>query len=272
MARYLIAGVMLFDDELYEVSGTGSAVTPVVLGAAASRCFSTLLEAQGAIVTKKQLLHAGWERYGQQVSANSVNQSIAQIRRCLSTVGYCDYVVTVPRIGYKISDALSIERLGDSLLLPDYDATTAEGDITALPVMLREEVALVSAKVRRCWHYLTGMAGVLLLNGLLAFAWQAAQLSSPLASAIELHYSPIPDSQKQHLFSAPGLNITPERINAHLLKLKSKPPAFTALASYAYVYVNGALRDNAYGYFLCRDPIEVSVSGCISYFVLDESE
>ncbi|MFU0840351.1 MAG: hypothetical protein ACFWUJ_17980 [Pseudomonas fragi] len=57
-----------------------------------------------------------------------------------------------------------------------------------------------------------------------------------------------------------------------MLKLKNKPPAFTALASYAYVYLNGALRDNAYGYFLCRDPIEVSVSGCISYFVLDESE
>lgn len=83
MARYLIAGVMLFDDELYEVSGLDTAVAPVVLGAAASRCFSTLLEAQGAIVTKKQLLHAGWERYGQQVSANSVNQSIAQMAVCL---------------------------------------------------------------------------------------------------------------------------------------------------------------------------------------------
>ena len=82
MARYLIAGVMLFDDELYEVSGAGDVVQSVMLGAAASRCFSTLLEAQGSIVTKKELLHAGWERYGQQVSANSVNQSIAQIRRC----------------------------------------------------------------------------------------------------------------------------------------------------------------------------------------------
>ncbi|MFJ4139424.1 winged helix-turn-helix domain-containing protein [Pseudomonas fragi] len=272
MARYLIAGVMLFDDELYEVSGLDTAVAPVVLGAAASRCFSTLLEAQGAIVTKKQLLHAGWERYGQQVSANSVNQSIAQIRRCLSTVGHCDYVVTVPRIGYKISDALSIERLGESALPPGGEGLGGGRNVAPLPITLNDDVALVSTKVSRCRRYLTVMAGVLLLNGFLAFAWQAAQLSSPLASAIELHYSPLPDTYKQHLFSAPGLNITPERINAHMLKLKNKPPAFTALASYAYVYLNGALRDNAYGYFLCRDPIEVSVSGCISYFVLDESE
>ena len=30
MARYLIAGVMLFDDELYEVSGVGGVVQAVV--------------------------------------------------------------------------------------------------------------------------------------------------------------------------------------------------------------------------------------------------
>lgn len=100
MARYLIAGVMLFDDELYEVSGLDTAVAPVVLGAAASRCFSTLLEAQVPLSPKSNYCMPGWGRYGQQVSANSVNQSIAQIRRCLSAVGHCDYVVTVPRIGF----------------------------------------------------------------------------------------------------------------------------------------------------------------------------
>ncbi|WP_019407889.1 winged helix-turn-helix domain-containing protein [Pseudomonas psychrophila] len=267
MARYLIADVMLFDDELYEVSDLGSGVAPIVIGAAASRCLSTLLEAQGAIVTKKALLYAGWERYGQQVSANSVNQSIAQIRRCLSTVGHSYFVVTVPRIGYKISDTLSIERLSDSAPAPNCEAYSA-------PILAvgGAEISVIAPPERRSRRTLLCLVGLLFFNTLLAFGWQGGQLSSPLSSAIELSYMPVPGGNNLHLFSAPGLNISPERIKAHLFKLKSKPPAFTGLASYAYVYFNGGLRDNAYGYFLCQDPIEVSVSGCISYLVVDETE
>ena len=271
MARYLIAGVMLFDDELYEVSGSSGVVQSMVLGAAASRCFSTLLEAHGAIVTKKELLHAGWERYGQQVSANSVNQSIAQIRRCLSTVGHCDYVVTVPRIGYKISDALSIEKLGDCAQAAPGDALCGGRDIASLSVMPGDQVAVPAGNKYSRRKFLL-LAGLLLFNTCLAFGWQTMRLSSPLSSAIQLSYLPVPVDHDLHVFSAPGLNTSPERVNTHLLKLKGKPPAFTSLASYGYVYMNGALRDDVYGYFLCREPIEVSVSGCISYFVVDGSE
>ena len=272
MARYLIAGVMLFDDELYEVSGVGGVVQAVVLGAAASRCFSTLLEAQGAIVTKKELLHAGWERYGQQVSANSVNQSIAQIRRCLSTVGHCDYVVTVPRIGYKVSDALSIEKLGDGTQPLSSDAHGCGRNITPLSVMPGDQPGVPAQKNFSSRRKYLSLAGLLLCNAFVAFGWHTLTLSSPLSPAIELTYLPVPGAYNLHLFSAPGLNVSPERINAHMLKLKEKPPAFTTLASYWYVYLNGALRDDVYGYFLCRDPIEVSVSGCISYFIVEGAE
>ena len=199
MARYLIAGVMLFDDELYEVSGAGDVVQSVMLGAAASRCFSTVLEVQGSIVTKKELLHAGWERYGQQVSANSVNQSIAQIRRCLSSVGHCDYVVTVPRIGYKVSDALSIEKLGDCTQPVAGDECSAGRDIKPLLVMLGDQVAVPADKKHSRRKYLF-LGGLLLFNMLLAFGWQAMKLSSPLSSAIELSYLPVPGERSLHLF------------------------------------------------------------------------
>ena len=53
MTRYVIADALLFDDEVYEISTPDCPDNSVMLGAAASRCFSTLLEAQGAIVTKK---------------------------------------------------------------------------------------------------------------------------------------------------------------------------------------------------------------------------
>lgn len=90
--------------------------------------------------------------------------------------------------------ALSIERLGDGALPPGGEGLGGGRNVAPLPITLNDDVALVSTKVSRCRRYLTVMAGVLLLNGFLAFAWQAAQLSSPLASAIELHYSPLPDA------------------------------------------------------------------------------
>lgn len=265
MARYLVADTLLFDDELYEICRPGSADAPVTLGAAASRCLATLLEANGAIVTKKNLLYEGWGRYGQQVSANSVNQSIAQIRRCLSRIGQPDCVVTVPRIGYKVCDALVIEIVAGVQVPQCAPAITVEGVVAPLAGKSVNEQRQVEHGHRAEW---AAYFGALLLNTLLAFGWGAMQLSSPLATAIEFKYFPVPNTQDFHLFSAPGLNVSPEQITEHIAKLKQSPPAFTALASNSYVYLNGALRDDVYTYFLCREPIEVSRSGCTAYVVM----
>lgn len=267
MTRYLIADVMLFDDELYEVCQLGvNTPSPVMLGAAASRCFSTLLDAKGAIVTKKELLHEGWERYGQQVSVNSVNQSVAQIRRCLSSIGHPDYVVTVPRIGYKICGGLAIEIIADVQVPQSTPVITVESTVTPLAVRCADEQVHVQHHHQRSvWGV---CFSVLLLNMLLAFGWGVMQMSSPLATAIDFNYLPVSGTQDFHLFSTPGLNVSPERITAHLLKLKSSPPVFAALTSHSYVYLNGALRDDVYTYFLCREPIEVSRSGCTAYVVM----
>lgn len=272
MTRYLIADAMLFDDELYEIAALDNTLEPVVLGAAASRCFSTLLEAQGAIVTKKELLYEGWERYGQQVSANSVNQSIAQIRRCLSQLGLPSYVVTVPRIGYKIGDALSIVKHCDNAGIIKQTPEPAQTVAQAMSVAVIDDMPAIKPKGRGVTYLYVSVTVLLLLNALLAFGWNALQLSSPLGTAIDFSYLPVPGPSGLHLFATPGISVSPEQISAHMLKLKQTPPAFTSLASYAYVYLNGTLRDNAYSYFLCQQAIEVSGSDCISYLVVDESQ
>ena len=270
MTRYLIADTMLFDDELYEISVLGDALKSVVLGAAASRCFSTLLEAQGAIVTKKNLLHEGWERYGQQVSINSVSQSIAQIRRCLSLLELPDCVVTVPRIGYKISDALSIEKLNENAML--LKPEPVECVAPPLAVALMNEVSTVKIKHRSLMCLSVCVVGLVVLNAMLAFGWHALQLSSPLSTAIDFSYLPVQNTEAFNLFAAPGISVNPQHINAHLLKLNETPPVFASLANYTYVYLNGTLRDSVYSYFLCREPIELNSSSCVSYLVVDETE
>ena len=272
MTRYLIADTMLFDDEIYEIATRDKVLEPVMLGAAASRCFSTLLEAQGAIVTKKELLYEGWERYGQQVSANSVNQSIAQIRRCLSILGQPSCVVTVPRIGYKIGDALSIEKLSDNSGLIRQTPEPVQAVAQPLSVTFIDHIATNKPKGRGGTYRYASVTVLLLLNALLAIGWNALQLSSPLGTAIDFSYLSVPGPTGLHLFAAPSISVSPERISAHMIKLKQTPPAFTALAGYAYVYLNGTLRDNAYSYFLCHQAIQISGSDCISYLVVDESQ
>lgn len=272
MTRYLIADTMLFDDEVYEISVHGNVLKSVVLGAAASRCFSALLEAQGAIVTKKELLHDGWERYGQQVSVNSVSQAIVQIRRCLSTLELPDCVVTVPRIGYKMGDSFFIEKLHESatLLKPAFEAVEAEAVPPSLSVALTGEVATVATKGRRLTFLCACTTSLIVLNAMLAFAWNELRLNSPLSTAIAFSYLPVKGTAAFKLFAAPGISVSPERISAHILKLNEVPPASASL--YSYVYFNGTLRDDVYSYFLCYEPIEFNNSSCVSYLVEDESQ
>lgn len=272
MTRYVIADVLLFDDEVYVISTHGCPENSVMLGAAASRCFSTLLEAQGAIVTKKELLHAGWERYGQQVSANSVNQSIAQIRRCLSSLGNPDYVVTVPRIGYKVCDGLSIIKLGCGTAAYHIKEAGVEEPETNLSVdLIFDTPQGGSHKHTKAYPYLSlGRVVVVLVNMCLALGWYTLQKSSPLSTAVDFSYLPIPNKENMRLFAAPSVYMSPERVERHIRTLKQHPPTFISAGLYEYVYFNGALRDEAYSYFLCRGPIEVSQTGCFSYFVVDE--
>lgn len=272
MTRYVIADALLFDDEVYEISTPDCPDNSVMLGAAASRCFSTLLEAQGAIVTKKELLYAGWERYGQQVSGNSVNQSIAQIRRCLSSLANPDYVVTVPRIGYKICDGLSITKLGCGAAAYGLKVAGVEEPEPILSVDLVVDTPQVGSHKQIKAHRFLSLwrIVVLLVNISLALGWYTLQKSSPLSTAIDFSYLPIPNEENKRLFAAPSVYMSSDRIDRHLQELKQHPPTFISIGLYEYVYFNGALRDEAYSYFLCREPIENSQSGCFTYFVVDE--
>lgn len=268
MTRYLIAGSLLFDDELYEISEPNLTTRPVLLGAAASRCFSTLLIAQGAIVTKRELLYEGWERYGQQVSQNSVNQSITQIRRCLTSLGHPDVVVTVPRIGYKISDASTIEKLKEGPFDPDVSRADTSHSV---PPFVKETVTVNRVKKNPWYGCILGL-GLVAINGFIAWGWGGRSIQSPMPMAIDVRYVSVAKVNNIHFFSAQGLSSQPALVDAHIRKLTHEPPAFNRLANYPYVYLNNALRDNTYSYLLCREPVEQERAGCISYMIIDEVE
>ena len=175
--------------------------------------------------------------------------------------------MTVPRIGYKVCDGLSITKLGCGVAahgIKEADVEEPDPDLPDKPKGGSHE------HIKAYPYRYLGRVVVLLVNMCLALGWYTVQKSSPLSTAFDFSYLPIPNKENKRLFAAPNVFMSPERVERHIRTLKQYPPTFISEGLYEYVYFNGALRDEAYSYFLCRGPIEVSQTGCFSYFVVDE--
>ncbi|MCI3205538.1 MULTISPECIES: winged helix-turn-helix domain-containing protein [Pandoraea] len=116
MVKFLIGDIAGFDTDTFTLVSQHDASLSVPLGAAAGRCLQVLLEAEGEIVTKRNLLTQGWEQYGAVVSDNNLSQSIVRIRRGLQQLGVDPTVLaTLPRIGYRLTNAKRISPFVDAL-------------------------------------------------------------------------------------------------------------------------------------------------------------
>lgn len=75
----------------------------------ASLCLERLLQKKGEVVSQEELILFGWgEKRSATVSANAYYQCILHLRKSLATMGFSDFIVTVPRQGLKINDAIRI--------------------------------------------------------------------------------------------------------------------------------------------------------------------
>ncbi|WP_434638887.1 winged helix-turn-helix domain-containing protein [Klebsiella sp. I138] len=100
----------------------------------ASLCLERLLLKRGEIVSQEELILCGWgEKRNASVSANAYYQCILHLRKSFNNIGLSDFIVTVPRMGLKVSDSIAIEYLPESVSfaatqLPDVPpATFREG-------------------------------------------------------------------------------------------------------------------------------------------------
>ncbi|EMI5803121.1 winged helix-turn-helix domain-containing protein [Klebsiella aerogenes] len=81
----------------------------VTLLASASECFLCLLENHGKLVTKKELVHIGWEQYNLHVSDSTFNQNIFTLRKALKDCGLTHEIIrTVPRKGLLVPKTINI--------------------------------------------------------------------------------------------------------------------------------------------------------------------
>lgn len=102
----------------------------------ASLCLERLLQKKGEVVSQEELILFGWgEKRSASVSANAYYQCILHLRKSLAMMGFSDIIVTVPRQGLKINDAIRIVTADD----PQAEETTNEAE----PVEVQETLKTV---------------------------------------------------------------------------------------------------------------------------------
>ncbi|SNY69798.1 winged helix-turn-helix domain-containing protein [Enterobacter sp. CC120223-11] len=83
----------------------------VILPPIMARLMTLLLEEQGEVLTRDEIMDRVWTIHGLEPSGNSLNQYISNIRRNFQNVGLGDEVIkTIPRIGFVLSSEIKIEK------------------------------------------------------------------------------------------------------------------------------------------------------------------
>jgi len=106
--RFDIEGFIIFDTEEASLVNllTGDCIE---LSATSTRLLANLLQHRGDIVSRLDIFQSVFEEYGARASNSNLNQYVSTLRRSLSDLGLeKDVIVTVPRIGFKISDEVII--------------------------------------------------------------------------------------------------------------------------------------------------------------------
>lgn len=112
--RFDIEGFIIFDTEGASLVNllTGDCIE---LSATSSRLLTSLLQHRGDIISRIDIFRTVFEEYGARASNSNLNQYISTLRRSLSDLGVeKDVIITVPRIGFKISDEIVITTDNDT--------------------------------------------------------------------------------------------------------------------------------------------------------------
>ncbi|MET1080187.1 MAG: winged helix-turn-helix domain-containing protein [Pseudomonas sp.] len=132
MALYVINSLIYFDSEAFTLYRAESSEEALRIGAIASRCLSLLLQADGQIVSKRELISGAWGAFGLEVTDNSLAQVVRQLRVALETLQPDhELILTIPRIGYKINPPVA---LLDAPPLPLPPVSTVSTPATEEPV------------------------------------------------------------------------------------------------------------------------------------------
>ncbi|AKC71612.1 winged helix-turn-helix domain-containing protein [Pandoraea oxalativorans] len=302
MVKFLIGGIAGFDTDTFALVSCRDSTQSVPLGAAAGRCLQVLLEADGAIVTKKSLLAQGWEQYGAVVSDNNLSQSIVRIRKALQQLGADPAaLVTLPRIGYRI---VGVERVSPHTMgraiAPSDDVTEShrptedreiaqkstssdEIPIVESPVVGIDRVSPSAPAEAIATAAASGTPRRRVRLDKATIAWLAIAFLSTAAAlrvvpaihgdlrshAPAVQWVALDSAPDNRVFVPPSLKNDKAFIDDRLSRLSRTPPTSIDDMPERLVYLNGSQSNEVASYFLCLEPISHPAPDCVSYLLIN---
>ncbi|UVC29320.1 winged helix-turn-helix domain-containing protein [Pantoea sp. SOD02] len=280
MSVYIIERTIVFDSDMPSLAVLRSKQDPSVISAAAARCLVLLIEASGETVQREQLMHAGWGSVGQVVSDNSLNQAITQLRKVLKEFSMQgELIMTVPRLGYKISRMFTIEQQTDEPTgQPIVEETSSRHHLALVNTSHGENRSdVVMAKRHNVvqfimLHPMIFLCTLIIASYALFYFTQKPVIHQMMTKFHTVNYLPV-TSQFNDLNVF--FNDSIEQQGGYLKDAISQFERDTWLHrqigdDIRFIYINGSYNRDVFSYFLCSDEIQLHPEGCRSYTSIKE--
>lgn len=257
---YYIEDVIFYADQKLLVSNSDSE-NKIVLTAPASQCLELLIASQPEVVSHDVFFREIWESRGMQIPHNTLYQNISQIRKALKSLsaGGADFIITVPRTGFRLS--AEIKNLdSDDISFMDSYTIKEPGDNK---VVFSEEESHSSFKIEihkkntfSAFTYVT----VFLFIICIAFAIFIVYFSQAFRSKTFDDYSLLIRSGGCEFFTNPDIKKDSAIIN-YIKKEKNRCDIFP------YVYVSAPPGAATVSAMSCDKPLSVNVDKrkCVTF-------
>lgn len=116
--KYLIDRLIVFntDDGTLHLPASEDVIK---LALPAARLLETFLSSEGRELTREYLLETVWDKHGLHASGSNLNQYVSILRRNLALLGCHELIVTLPKIGFKLNAAISVDVQKPAAVSPD---------------------------------------------------------------------------------------------------------------------------------------------------------
>ncbi|CAI1604293.1 winged helix-turn-helix domain-containing protein [Serratia fonticola] len=189
--RYIISSEVEFWPENHQLVLRGARDLVITLHIPASRCLQLLIERRYSLVQQRDFYSYVWGDEGVTVSASTLYQNIALLRKALKSTGEGnkDLVVTVYRKGFRLNDKFSVTEQRDD----EKVETTAFNELPAVSDMDNSAVSQTTAKPEignRTKFKMNGVTAVIvmlmILLGMQIYNWGYASNSSVISKFIKI--------------------------------------------------------------------------------------